>query len=114
MNRAQRRAAGRNNACVDCGTHRIASHADDGWLCLPCLDKRNERLNQMVMEQGLMLPQRIDPDGAPVPCGCKGCTRDATVIVKVRMGDNLGGVYGCDEHASRAVTIAQRHLEQQQ
>lgn len=110
MNRKQRRAAGKNLACHDCGSHQIASRADYGWLCLPCLDKRNEKLDALVMSTGAMLAQQIDRDGPPVPCGETSCTRDATVIIKVPAGDGLGGFYACDTHTASALSGAQSYM----
>jgi hypothetical protein len=111
VNRAQRRAAGHKMTCHDCDSIHIASKADYGWLCLPCLDKRNERLDELVMGTGMMLAQNIDPDGPPVPCSEVSCQRDATVIVKVRASDGMGGFYGCNAHNATAIKAAQKYLE---
>lgn len=108
MNRAQRRAAGKNT-CYDCGSIHIASKADYGWLCLPCLDKRNDRLDELVMSTGAMLAQQIDPDGPPVRCGESNCTRDATLIIKVPDGARMGGFYACDAHTSSALRAAENY-----
>ena len=103
MNRQQRRAAGHDLRCVDCGRNQVASKAGDGWLCLPCLGKRNDFLGGLAAA-GQVVMQPVDPDGPPVRCGMTGCRRDAVTVLRVASR----GVLGCAEHTAAASKAAVR------
>ena len=103
MNRAQRRAAGRNLHCVDCGTHRIAVQASYGWLCRPCHGVRISAIDEFAAA-GNIIWQPIAVDGPAAPCYVTGCPRDADQGFAIRREF----VPCCENHFGPAYEAAQR------
>jgi len=84
MNRQQRRAAGGDLRCVDCGSAQARLKADDGRICVPCHDARSRELHAMS-DAGTIVVQPIDLDEPPIECVIPGCRRDGvTVFVILR------------------------------
>jgi len=98
----------KNFARHDCGSIQIASKADYGWLCLPCLGKRDDRISEMISRPGVIFGQKIDADAPPEPCGCRNCTRDAVVMYRMYDGRFKCGFTACAEHTEAAFTAAWR------
>jgi len=92
--------------CVDCGRTQVETlcGADmnghpPGWVCGNCRCVRQEGDIAWAAEHGGALMQRVDPDGPPQPCGCRGCTSDAVWVISVNIGTPAYRVVsGCDEH----------------
>lgn len=61
--------------------------------------EENRRLGALAARLGGPVTQPIDPDDPPLPCGCTGCGRDATVITRLRVGtSDEYGITACDRH----------------
>ena len=97
--------------CVDCGSPDAVVTDPAGRLCLPCQRKRNDNLAEIARTLGAVC-QPIDPDGPPMACGMKGCSRDATTITRLHTDDGLIGVTACDQHIpSMAKVVAKMMAE---
>ncbi len=88
--------------CADCGNHKAVTKVTEGRVCLPCLTKRNRRLDELALTNAIVAP--VDPDGPPVPCGCRGCRQYATFVTRVPDAKHgVVGVAGCQVEMTQTV-----------